>query len=345
MSKVQWPGVKRVKAKGRAYYYWSRTDPMVRLPDPTGEPDAFMRKIAFLQKNTNLIEQRAREGTLRALIRKYSASKDKRGLLTKGEQTQRVYRIYLDRLEHGLGGVPLIELTPEIIQERVMDANEETPAAANMMLAILAALYKFGVKRDRRIEDWTANIDRFDAAGEHEPWPAHILKIALTSEDESFRRAVYLHLYTGQRTGDTCKMTWNSIRGARIPVKQDKTDIELSIPLHPDLAAELQRGPRTTLTILSNQQGNALKSKTFRGWCAAFSKEHGVKVVPHGLRKNAVNALLEAGCTPFEVHSVTGQSMQMIEHYAKRVNRSRGADAAILKWGTETKRERENSVK
>jgi hypothetical protein len=47
----------------------------------------------------------------------------------------------------------------------------------------------------------------------------------------------------------------------------------------------------------------------------------GYKVVPHGLRKNAVNTLLEVGCTVAEVSSITGQSLQMVEHYAKQINK------------------------
>jgi hypothetical protein len=40
-------------------------------------------------------------------------------------------------------------------------------------------------------------------------------------------------------------------------------------------------------------------------------------LVFHGLRKSAVVMLLEAGATEGEVAAVTGQSMQMVAHYAK----------------------------
>lgn len=56
-----------------------------------------------------------------------------------------------------------------------------------------------------------------------------------------------------------------------------------------------------------------------------------VKAVPHGLRKNAVIALLEAGCTVAEVAAITGQSYAVVEHYAARVNTERLGSAAILK--------------
>jgi len=45
-----------------------------------------------------------------------------------------------------------------------------------------------------------------------------------------------------------------------------------------------------------------------------------------------VIALLEAGCTVPETASITGQSHQMVEHYAKEVNQSRLADSAMGKW-------------
>ncbi|RDD63614.1 hypothetical protein [Ferruginivarius sediminum] len=51
----------------------------------------------------------------------------------------------------------------------------------------------------------------------------------------------------------------------------------------------------------------------------------------HGLRKNAVNRLLEAGCATAQVAAVTGQTLQMVEHYAAQVNQARLADEAIRK--------------
>ena len=51
----------------------------------------------------------------------------------------------------------------------------------------------------------------------------------------------------------------------------------------------------------------------------------------HGLRKNAVNNLLEAGCSEKQVGAVTGMSPQMIEHYSRRVDQKRLAEQANRK--------------
>ncbi len=38
------------------------------------------------------------------------------------------------------------------------------------------------------------------------------------------------------------------------------------------------------------------------------------------------------GCTDAEVSAITGQSRQMVEHYARQVNQKKLAAAAVLKW-------------
>ena len=63
----------------------------------------------------------------------------------------------------------------------------------------------------------------------------------------------------------------------------------------------------------------------------AYSAKLGRECVPHGLRKNAVIALLEAGCTVAEVAAITGQTYVVVERYAARVNTRRLGKAAVLK--------------
>jgi len=60
--------------------------------------------------------------------------------------------------------------------------------------------------------------------------------------------------------------------------------------------------------------------------------KHGYDVVPHGLRKNGVIALLEAGCSVPEVAAISRQSLQVVEYYGKRRDQNKLGDAAILRW-------------
>ncbi len=107
------------------------------------------------------------------------------------------------------------------------------------------------------------------------------------------------------------------------------------------------------MQIVTNTRGLPWTGNGFRAsWNGALEpppQKHGVLPRPHplwpikraglvfhGLRKSAVATLLEAGCTTAEVQAITGQSMQMVEHYAKQVNQKKLAASAILKWENAT---------
>jgi integrase len=53
----------------------------------------------------------------------------------------------------------------------------------------------------------------------------------------------------------------------------------------------------------------------------------------HGLRKNAAQALAEAGCSIDEIMAVTGhRSAKMALHYTKRAAKKQMAKNAIKRW-------------
>ncbi len=327
------PGVKAVRAKGNTYYYWTKVQPWVRLPDKR-DAAGFMRKLMELERVAEKLQE-TRAGTLADAIRLYRKSP---AFTDRKPNTRDLYATYLDQANDALPGASLAEITPQTIQRYIMDENADRRGAANMMLKVLHIVFKWSQARRAGLTDPTVGIVQY-VVGEHEAWPDHVLAAALASEDDLFRRAVRLYLYTGQRSGDVCRMTWNVVTADnRIPVKQEKTDIPLLIPIHPRLLDEMTSAPRTTLTILANKMGEPLKPQTFAEWVKVFGRAHGVKkMVPHGLRKNAVNELLECECSTAQVSSITGQSLAMVEYYARQRNQGRIADVAMLKWGNHKK--------
>lgn len=344
MSKrLPWPGVRVKRAKGRDYFYWARTTPWTRLPSPYTEPDAFMRKMAHLERSGAALDAKRKTNTLGGLVATYRASKHFREKLS--DNTRINYDRYLTRLLRAYADAPLNELTPEDIQRRVLDANEDTPGAADMMLTILKNLYVYARKRHRGLADWTEGLEPFGHQTEREPWPADMLEAALTSDNILFRNAVTLALYTGQRPGDVCTMTWNMVERDMIRVKQQKTKTLLAIPMHEDLKAMIDGLARSDrhLHLLSNKRGDPLTAAVFLMWCQQFSRAMGENRTPHGLRKNATIELFEAGCETAQVAAITGhKSLQMLEHYGKRRSQSKIARISMAKWQAKTKQEREN---
>lgn len=251
--------------------------------------------------------------------------------------TQKTYMVYLRQLEHAFNNAPADGVEARDIYA-LIDQMADRPAACAMILLVARQLFKWAKKRHHVQRDPTEGVELEDAkADEYEPWPEPLIEEAL--DDELVRLPVALLYFTGQRIGDVCDMRWSDIRDDVIHVTQQKTGKALEVPIHSRLAAILADAPRKGITILVDPKGRKAKDQTIRGHLKKFGERHGFTVVPHGLRKNAVNALLEAECSTGEVSAITGQSLKMIEHYAKQRNNPRMGKAAVLKWERSSNRE------
>lgn len=322
------PGVHRKTAKGRTYYYFDtgarRNGKPVfkRLPD--------IRDIEFGPAYSTALTIKSRSKpkataiTVPQLVKLYESSPEFR---KKAPSTRRTYSTYLPRFSAAFPTAPAEEIERKDIM-RLIDSMGETTGAANMTLAVIGALYTWGRKRQHVTTKPTAEIDGFETT-DYEPWPEWLIEKALADNDGLIRSAVGLLYFTAQRIGDVCKMRWSDVRDGKIYITQQKTSTELEIPVHTSLLSVLP--PKEAPTIL-HHGGKRYSPTTIRQKLQEWAKGHGQEVVPHGLRKNAVNALLEAGCSTGETSAISGQSLQIVEHYGKKRNRSKLASAAILKW-------------
>lgn len=320
--------VRRKVAKGRTYYYFdtgTRIDGkavLKRLPD-IRDPD-FGRMLAAAQSG------RTRRGsvkgvlTIAGLADLYEKSPEFRGL---AKTTQRSYELNLDKARKRLGIAPADELRPADVR-LVHDEMADQTGAANQFVRVLGSLYSWGRKRSYVTAKPVDGVELFDETP-HEPWPEWLLKEALA--DGTVRLPVALLYYTAQRIGDVCRMRWSDVRDGVIAVKQQKTGKSLAIPFHVELARLLACAPKAGLTILS-RGGKPYREAALREMIQEWASKRNLHVVPHGLRKNAVIALLECGCSIAETAAISGQTLQIVEHYAKQRDQAKLATAAILRW-------------
>lgn len=325
--------IKIVRSKGRTYVYFDtgRTKPngqpvLVSMPplDDPGFPGAYAAQCRQKTMRASPVDIGL---TVPQLATLYYKSPDFRKL---ADSTRKVYRIYIDRLSALLPTAPAGELEPSDIR-RLADNMADTPGAANLLVSTCSTLYRWGRSRGHVQNNPTRDIGMLEL-GEHDPWPADLLDAGLEAEDQRIRLAIHLLYFTAQRIGDVTRMRWSDVRDDRIVITAQKTGRRMDIPLHATLASELARAPRAGMTMLTRQDGKPISAARLRELIKAFAQEHGRDIVPHGLRKNAVNALLEAGCTVAETAAISGQTLQMVEHYAKMRSQSKLATAAILKW-------------
>lgn len=324
----------RVKGKVYAYFDTGRRNPNGR---PIYVPMPPVGSAGFYDSYATLKGKRTQAATpeylVADLVRDYEKSSTFKAL---AHRSQIVYSTSLRKVTEYLGKAPVDDVTAEDVQ-RVLDNDIEGVGAHNNFLAVVGVIYSWArspAGGKRATAKPTEGLSK-RKGGEHEPWPDDVLEAALVAKDDNVRLATKLLYFTGQRIGDVLKMRWSDIRDDVIEVTQEKTGKTVWIPFLADLRDELAKTPKRGLTIIANGRGQRRSDNTVRDELQAFTAALGFKTVPHGLRKNAVNSLLLAGCTVAETASITGQSYKVVEHYAKRINMRRMAGAAIIKLENE----------
>jgi Phage integrase family len=283
--------------------------------------------------------------SIEALIKAYKAAPEWSQL---AESTRVNWQLYLDRIETRWGELQVRGIEPRHVLA-LRDKFAKTPAAANNLLRCLSSMLSWSVPRGWRPDNPCRFVPKLKGGEGYQPWPWEMIELVREHGPTWMWQATALALYTGQRQGDVLAMTRAKVRNGLIEVKQEKTGRELVIPAHQKLLAVLATMKRDSVQLLTNTRGRPWTQDGFHtSWAKALAEPRALAggskptwhlkpisdagLVFHGLRKSAVVMLLEVGCTTAEVQAITGQSMQMVEHYAKQVSQKKLAASAILKW-------------
>ncbi|MBI0474437.1 hypothetical protein D9601_03540 [Sphingomonas sp. MA1305] len=324
------PYIKTVRSRGKVYEYFvtgkvEGGKPVLRRL-PARQDIAFGRAYAGMVAARHARESAPSAIVMSDLIRAYQLTPS---FKNRAQRTQSTYVTYMRVVEEEMGNAPVSEVERRDVQA-LLDKMQDRPGAANMVLAVLRNMFKIALKREWVNADPTRDVEfveRGDAT--HEPWPEQLLMLALADPKVSLPTA--LLYYTAQRIGDVCQMRWDAIQDGYLVVTQQKTGKVLEIRVHAALAKLLETAPRDAPTIM-HRRGKPLRPETLRKRLQAWAANHEAEIVAHGLRKNAVNALLEAGCSVGETAAISGQSLAMVEHYARRRNNRKLGSAAIARW-------------
>jgi len=280
---------------------------------------------------------RVKPGTIRALAVSYFNSIEFRSLRPS---SQAIYRNIVERfcVEHGDKRVALLQREHIL---KLMAVRAEKPWAANALRKMLRAMIKHAIEIGLRADDPTHGVRaiRIKSDGHHSWTDAEISEFEKRhSVGSRARLALALLLYTGQRRSDVIRMGPQHIRDGFLHVRQQKTGIELSIPVHTALAAIIAETPTDHLTFLATQYGGPFSETGFGHWfreeCDKAALHH---CSAHGLRKAAARRLAEAGCTAHEIAAITGHaSLREIVRYTKAADQQKLAAAAMEKAETRT---------
>ena len=333
--------VRRVVSRGREYFYFQRgresaaPGPNIKLPnDP--------HSVEFWTAYRNALGGAVSTGTtFDDLIAAYETSPE---FTKRSEATRRDYKRYLEAVSRAWGKLHVGSLRPKhVIQLR--DQLTETPVAANHLLSVLKTLINWGIPREFSETNPCVHVPKLEVEeGGARPWPAWAYELIDKHAREDVRRAVFLGRYTGQREADVICMAPEHVEDGGIHVTQHKTGKELWVPLHTDLAREMETWEGSPF-VLTSKGGPFKNADSFRSaWTRLMNETPAGRIRQegftfHGLRASSCEKLYEAGCSQEGISSITGMSPTMIRRYLRFSNQKRLAKAAMRRLEERTVRE------
>lgn len=324
MVRTNWPGVARIVAKGRSYYYFRQRIGgkcrLLRLPDDPRSPEFAEAYKALTTPDGE--GRKAAPFSFDALIASYRASPRFTELKPR---TRSDYRTYLDMIGGWLGAKDASRY-PRSEALRMMAANAHRPRTANYLLSILIVLMNHAIDLDWRTDNPAKGVRKLKGGPGYRHWTPEEIEAfrAANAERPEALLLFALALGTGQRPGDLLRMTWADYDGRGIRVVQGKTGARLYVPVTNRLKALLDaaRPSEGSRTILGTEAYTGMEMRFRRARARAGLK--GVSL--HGLRKNASIELAEAGCTEAEIQAITGhETSEMIALYTKGVQQRKTA--------------------
>ncbi len=323
---VRLKGVKKVRSKGKTYYYHRKT--MTRLPGEPGS-DGFLSALRSLDRPSST--RQATSGTLGAVVHAYRASPEFAGL---APLTRKKYQAVFDELKP-LDAMPLSEVTSEFLFAW-RDKKAARRTFANLGLTVLQIVFNWGLRRGKVKSNPAINVERIrrprNTPTKNRPWRPEELDVVLSEAPEWLRVPIALAAFTGLRMGDVMRATWSCYDGHVFEATAQKTGIPVWVPVHPRLRAILDAAPRVHDQIVVGARGLPLAQSTVSVEFFALLKR--LAVGPglsfHGLRHTLGTAIIEAGGSRAMAMSVLGHTTERSsEHYSRTASR-RGAAAAAM---------------
>lgn len=324
---------------GKARYRFRRTGyKTVYLPGLPGSEEfakAYEAAAAGLSSKIQPGASRVATGTINALAVSIYASAEWAML---GAQTQVTYRGIIERLRRDYGSLVVAGLNKGHVL-KMRDKKKDTPTAANNLVKVLRWMMGFAVDRELRTDNPCVGVKplKVESDGFHTWTEAEVQQFENRWPVGTRERlALDLFLYTVQRSGDVRRLGRQHRKAGRLEFTQEKTGIDLSLPIVPALEASLATVPANQMQFLVTQFGTGYTAKGFGNWFSGACRAAGLpQCSAHGLRKTGATRLADRGLSESVIMSWTGhQTTKEILRYTRARDQKRLSDSAVS--GTET---------
>jgi integrase len=323
MAIIRLKGLKKVKAKGRVYWYAWRGGPRL-----TGEPGTPEFNASY-QRAVN--ELRALdESKFRSVIVGYKASGH---YVRLAESTRREWASWLDRITDAFGGLSTAQFDrPEKIRPIIRQWRnkwQDKPRTADYGMQVLSRVLSYAVEIGKIAGNPCEGISRLYSSDRSSIiWTDTDIAPLKATCSAQIAHAVDLASHTGLRLGDLLRVSWSHVKDDRIELATGKSrQRKLAIvPLYDALSTVLSRIPKRATTILTNSRGRPWTTGGFARSFADAKLEAGIadrNLHFHDLRGTAATKFYLAGMDKREIAEIMGWEESHVEQILRRyVDRS-----------------------
>jgi integrase len=315
--RIRLRGIKKVRSKGRVYYYAWVGGP--RIDAQPGTP-------AFLKLYNEAVASLrvAPKSTLMSLIADYKGSQF---FQKKADKTRKEYLRYLRAIEDQFGTMPTVALEDPKVRGVFLRWRDEIAAMSGDRTAdghwgMLKLVFNFSVDRGELVRNPCERGGRlYESDRSERVWGEAEIGAMLSVCSLELKSALILALWTGQRQGDLLALPWSAYDGKYISLRQRKSrgKRKVVIPVGTPLKAHLDSLEKVSPVILNNSRKQPWTEDGFRtSWGKASSRANIEDLTFHDLRGTAVTRLALAGATTAEIATITGHSLKDVEHILER---------------------------
>ena len=317
---------KTINRHGKVYYSFRKKGcPRVRLPSEVGSTafmEAYGRCLSDVATLQPLSTFKIKAGSMTALTVAWYASGEFKQLRAS---TQVTYRGIMGRFLSVHGDKPVAELRKKHVAKIIAEMNE-TPAAANNLLARLKQIMRFAVENDWVQNDPTFGVRklRYRVEG-FQSWTEAEAQTFMDFYPMGTKAhlAFMLLIHTGVRRSDVVRLGKGNVRGDMIHITQQKNNESVTIPISAALSETLAL-VKDRMIFLQTDYGKPFTAAGFGGWFRIQCNRAGLPVCSsHGLRKLIAVRLAEAGCNENSISAILGwANNKQASLYTKNANKT-----------------------
>jgi len=335
---VRVKGIKKVRSKGRIYYYHRATKTRINVPRDSAE---FVTEVARLDKLAEATKLNPADkkipSTLGWLIALYKSPSNAKWLQLS-ERSKADYEKVFDYLKP-LDAMPLAELSGIVVKGIHAKAYARHKRRfANYVLQVLKLLCNWAIPDHLTVNpamgiEMIARPKSLPKA--NRAWTDQECTTVLGEANGGLEVAIALGMFACLRIDKAHQIPWTAYDGKAI-AWQHKTDQENWLPAATELRRILDATPGVATTIVTSTKGRPYRpgslDKAFRALILRLQAEGKVAsgLTFHGLRHTAGKQLADLGADVRTIAAMLGhKSLKMAIHYSEEADRRRRARAAV----------------